>query len=195
MMKRHFFFCLFALFAISAGFSQNGDTTLVREKYFGKPLPKVLNDFETKYGLRLKYDSALVAPYSYDWVYLGTPPVVAFEAIFRRFDNLAYYQDDAGFYCIVLKKNLPKNRTKLENKRYEGDATRQNLTVTGRIKDLTNGEFLPFATVQVEANPAIATTTNTDGYFTLYNVPSDTETLVFKYLGYETQYFHLSPEV
>jgi hypothetical protein len=26
-------------------------------------------------------------------------------------------------------------------------------------------------------------------------VPSDTETLVFKYLGYETQYFYLSPEV
>jgi hypothetical protein len=68
------------------------------------------------------------------------------------------------------------------------------LTVTGRIKDQTNGEPLPFASVAVEGHD-IAADTNTDGYFTLYNVPSDTARLIFKYLGYETQYFYLSPEV
>jgi hypothetical protein len=156
---------------------------------------KVLRDFETKYGFTLRYDSALIANYRYDYLYLGVERQFAFDIIFRDNKDLAYYVDENGLYCIVLRKNLPKNRTKLENKRYKGNASRHNLTATGRIKDQTNGEFLPFATVHVEAYPAIATTTNNDGYFTLYNVPSDTETLVFKYLGYETQYFYLSPEV
>ncbi|MDR1720222.1 MAG: TonB-dependent receptor [Dysgonamonadaceae bacterium] len=176
------------------GRAQNADTTLVREKYFGAKLQRVLNDFETKYGLSLKYDSALVAPYSFDWVYLGATPLQAFEVIFRVIDELAYYQDEAGVYCIVLKKNLPKNRTKVENRRFAGDAKRRDFTVTGRIKDQTNGEPLPFATVYVDGHN-IATQTNTDGYFTLYHVPSDTATLIFKYLGYETQRFFLSPEI
>jgi hypothetical protein len=192
------FLLFFILFTIteSDGFAQFGDTALVvREKYFGTPLPKVLNDFEGKYGFTLQYDSALAAGYKYEYLYLGTERQLAFDIIFRQIKDLSYYIDENNVYCIVLTKNLPKNRTKLENKQYTGDATRKNLTVTGRIKDRTNGEFLPFATVHVGKYPDITATTNTDGYFTLYNVPSDKETLVFKYLGYETQYFHLSPEI
>jgi hypothetical protein len=174
--------------------AQNKDTVLVKENYFGAPLLKVLNDFETKYGMRLKYDSTLVANYRYDYLYTGTPRQLAFDIIFRDTEGLSYYVDDAGIYCIVLTENLPRNRTRLENKRYDGKAVKRNIAVTGRIKDQTNGEPLPFASVYVEKSD-VATNTNTDGYFTLYNVPSDTETLVFKYLGYETQYFHLSPDV
>jgi hypothetical protein len=143
----------------------------------------------------LRYDTALVAAYKYDQLYLGTPRQWAFEAIFRQHKDLAYYEDDEGYYCIVLKKNLPRNRTKLENRRFEGETTRRNLTVTGRIRDITNGEPLPFATVYVESQPTVSASSNSDGYFTLYGVPSDGETLIFKYLGYETQQFFLSPEV
>ncbi|KAA6302552.1 MAG: TonB-dependent receptor SusC [Candidatus Ordinivivax streblomastigis] len=180
------------------GFSQTNDTILVKENYFGTPLLKVLNDFEVKYGLKLKYDSTLIVHYTFDYtfdrLYLGTPPRIAFDGIFQEIKDLSYYTDENGVYCIVLKKNLPKNRTQLENKRFVGNASRHNLTVYGRIKDQTNGEPLPFASVYVEGQN-IAASTNTDGYFTLYNVPSDKETLIFKYLGYETQYFYLSLEV
>jgi len=175
-------------------FSQNSDSILVKERYFGAPLLKVLHDFETKYAMPLKYDSTLVSNYTYDNLYLGTPRQTAFDAIFRDITDLTYFIDENGVYSIILKKNIPRNRTKLENKRYEGAASRNNLTVTGRIKDQTNGEPLPFASVDVLGNN-ISTSTNNDGYFTLYNVPSDTDVLVFKYLGYETQYFYLSPEV
>jgi hypothetical protein len=181
--------------AAFVGFAQESDTIRVRENYFGTPMLYVLHDFETKYGFPLRYDSALVAPYRYDYLYLGTERVLAFDIIFRETKALAYYIDEQGVYCIVPIQNLPKNRTRMENKRYEGRASRHNLTVTGRMKDLRNGEFLPFATIYVEKHPTVATTTNNDGYFTLYQVPSDTETLVFAYLGYETQYFHLSPEI
>jgi outer membrane receptor for ferrienterochelin and colicin len=156
---------------------------------------KVLKDFEIKYGMTLKYDSAAIAGYTYEGIFFSAPLQVAFEQLCQEVKGLSCYIDEDSIYCIVPTKNLPRNRTKLENKRYEGDASRRDLTVTGRIKDQANGEFLPFATVHVEGYPAVATVTNNDGYFTLYKVPSDTEILVFKYLGYETQYFYLSPEI
>ncbi|MDR1738694.1 MAG: TonB-dependent receptor, partial [Candidatus Symbiothrix sp.] len=176
-------------------FAQKQDTVLVNEKYFGTPLIKVLRDFETKYGFALRYDSALIANYRYDYLYQGTERHLAFDNIFYNNKEISYYVDENGVYCIVPTKNMPKNRTKIENKVYKGKASRQNLTVSGRIKDQTNGEFLPFANVYVEGASAINATTNLDGYFTLYNVPSDTSTLVFRNFGYETQYFHLSPEI
>jgi hypothetical protein len=187
--------CLILAAAAFEGHAQDGDTSLVREKYFGTPLIRVLHDFETKYGMPLKYDSTLVSGYKYDYLYLGVEKLFAFDIIFRDHKDLSYYVDEAGAYCIVARKHLPKNRTRLENRRYEGVASRHGLTVAGRIKDQTNGEFLPFATVHVEGRPDIAASTNADGYFTLYNVPSDREALIFRYLGYETQRFYLSPEV
>ena len=188
-------FVVFLTFSISS-FSQQQDSAsmVVNEKYFGTSLLKVLKDFEEKYKFKLKYDPALISDEKFDYVYLGTERELAFEIIFRDNKRLAYYIDKEGYYQIVLRENLPKNRTQVENKRYEGTATRSNLTITGRIKDITNGEPLPFATVSVEGTTNAATT-NHDGYFTLYHVQSDKETLVFRYLGYETQYFHLSPEI
>jgi hypothetical protein len=167
----------------------------VSEFYFKEPIINVLHDFETKYGLPLKYDKAEIQDIIYTGDFMSEKIKDAFAAIIGSIKELAYYIDGEGVYCVVLAKNRPRNRTGVENRQYRGEASRKNLTVTGRIKDQTNGEFLPFATVQVEGDARVATATNTDGYFTLYNVPSDTATLIFRYLGYETQYFHLSPEI
>ena len=196
-MKRRFFLLLSAwAVGLPATAQMNvADTVLVKENYIHAPLLGVLHDFEVKYGMTLKYDSASIAGYTYEGIFYSAPLQIAFERICREIKGVSCYVDDDGVYCIVLTKNLPRNRTRLENKRYEGGASRRDLTVTGRIRDQTNGEFLPFATVHVEGHPAVATVTNNDGYFTLYNVPSDTEVLVFKYLGYETQRFYLSPEI
>jgi hypothetical protein len=165
------------------------------ENYVGAPLVRVLRDFETKYGMTLRYDTAAIAGYTYEGIFFSAPLQTAFERLCREVKGVSCYVDNDGVYCIVPTKNLPRNRTNLENKRYEGEASRRNLTVTGRVKDQTSGEFLPFATVHADGYPAVATVTNSDGYFTLYSVPSDTAVLVFKYLGYETQRFYLSPEI
>jgi hypothetical protein len=197
MKNKGFFLLLFALATGAQAFAQVGDQTeiIVKEYYINTPLLKVLQDFETKYGMTLKYDSAAIAGYTYEGIFHSTPLPIAFGQLCSEIRGISCYVDDSGIYCIVPAKNRPRNRINLENKPYEGRATRRNLTATGRIKDQGNGEFLPFATVHVEGHPAIAAVTNSDGYFTLYNVPSDTETLVFKYLGYETQRFHLSPDI
>jgi hypothetical protein len=167
----------------------------VNEHYFRKPVTEILQDFITKYGMVIRYDSAEIAGFKFEGMFYFSSVRSAFERVIGETKGLSYYTDEDSVLRVVPTKNLPRNRTGVENKRYTGDVSRRNLTVTGRIKDQTNGEFLPFATVQVDGYPTIATATNTDGYFTLYDVPSDTVTLIFRYLGYETQYFYLSPAI
>jgi hypothetical protein len=68
----------------------------------------------------------------------------------------------------------------------------QPLTVSGILKDGKSGETLPFATVQL-LGQSKGTTTNADGYFTLFDVPSDTSSLAARYIGYDVCYFKLGP--
>lgn len=59
-------------------------------------------------------------------------------------------------------------------------------TVTGTVVD-ENNEPMIGASVQLSSDKTVCTTTNTNGYFSLKNVP-DTEThLNVRYVGYETQ--------
>lgn len=58
-------------------------------------------------------------------------------------------------------------------------------TIKGRLIDATNNEGLISATVLVQGTtPTLGTTTDFDGYFTLYNVPEGDQTIVVSYLGY-----------
>ncbi len=66
-------------------------------------------------------------------------------------------------------------------------------TVTGIIKDKLSGETLPYATIGVQGTNN-GTSTNTDGYFTLLNVP-DNGVLIISYLGYQTTKITLTPEM
>ena len=194
MQKKYCLLILCYFMLTFPGFAQTRDSVLVIESYVKTPLLKVLNDFQTKYGMKLKYDSTLISRYRYDYLYVGMPRQRAFDEIFSEIKDLAYYIDNDGIYSIVLKRYLPEDWQKPGYLPYKGSASRFNLTVTGRITDRTNGEPLPFATVIVD-NHTIGATTNIDGYFTLYDAPSDTVTLVIKYLGYESQNYYLSPTV
>ena len=67
------------------------------------------------------------------------------------------------------------------------------LTVRGIVKDFQSGETMPYVNIAI-ASTGIGTSTNLDGYFTIFNVPSDTATLLVSHLGYSIQKFKLSPE-
>ncbi|MCG6191182.1 TonB-dependent receptor [Maribellus maritimus] len=68
---------------------------------------------------------------------------------------------------------------------------KSGFTVSGILKDWESGETLPFATVQVQ-NSNNGTITNADGYFTLFDVSSDTLQLVARCIGYNPQIFQLN---
>lgn len=60
----------------------------------------------------------------------------------------------------------------------------QTLTVTGRVTD-PSGMPLPGVTVVIKSSPPAGTTTNTDGNYSLKNVPSDA-IISFSFIGYKT---------
>ncbi|WP_258102054.1 SusC/RagA family TonB-linked outer membrane protein [Marinoscillum pacificum] len=66
----------------------------------------------------------------------------------------------------------------------ESFGTPADMTITGQVTD-ENGEGLPGATVAVK-NSSIGTITDIDGSFTV-KVPEDAQTLVFSFVGYQTQ--------
>ena len=60
-------------------------------------------------------------------------------------------------------------------------------TIKGRLIDASTNEGLISATVMVQGTtPTLGTTTDFDGYFTLYNAPEGEQTIVVSYLGYES---------
>lgn len=76
-----------------------------------------------------------------------------------------------------------------------GDKTQMNqITISGVVKDKESGETLPFANVFIK-DTNIGTTTNGDGFFTLFNVPSENSTIQVQYLGYKVETLTLTKEI
>lgn len=70
---------------------------------------------------------------------------------------------------------------------------KKNFNLSGKIKDEATGESLPFADILIKGTSNNAST-NVDGYFTLFEVPSDTVVLEIYYLGYQTKEYRLNPD-
>lgn len=67
------------------------------------------------------------------------------------------------------------------------------ITVSGVVKDQKTGETMPFVNVVVQSTHR-GVSSNVDGYFTIFNVPTDTSTLLITRLGYSVTRYKLSPE-
>jgi hypothetical protein len=104
-------------------------------------------------------------------------------------DLAKYYIEDNpdDSSAVSAESDLPQ-------KSYFGPSSASNFTLSGIIRDRSTGEALPFAAVQVRGT-TIGTSTNTDGYFTLLKVPTDTSTLLVQYVGYQKTPVFLSPRV
>ncbi len=57
------------------------------------------------------------------------------------------------------------------------------LTLSGKVVELGSGEPLSYANIVIKSKKS-GTTTNVDGFFTLYGIPSDTSIIQFSYVGY-----------
>ena len=68
------------------------------------------------------------------------------------------------------------------------------ITISGVVKDKESGESLPFANVIVK-DTNIGSITNEDGFFTLFNVPSDASTIQVQFMGYKTEILTLTTEL
>jgi ferric enterobactin receptor len=68
------------------------------------------------------------------------------------------------------------------------------VTISGKVVDQNTGGALPSATIRIR-NTGLSATTNTDGNFTLFKVPSDTCTIEVSYSGYQPDFLTLNAEV
>ncbi len=195
-MSSVIFVLLFFMIADQKLFGQSVDEIRIKEYYWGASLNKVLNDFQKKYGIRIKYDSTQTAKYSFDdhgRFSFGTTVESAFHDICSDIPELSYYIDEQGVVHLG-EKETSTQAMEIVNIRHQGPAKRTNIIVSGVIKDIESGETLPFATVRVQGT-SNGTTTNADGYFTLFNVPTDTSSLKISYMGYQSVTFFLRPDL
>ena len=96
--------------------------------------------------------------------------------------------------CITTKSFATYYENNLELRLNDNKFEQDPTTISGVVKDKESGETLPFANVFVK-DTNIGTTTNADGFFTLFNVPSETSTIQVQYLGYKVETLVLTPEM
>lgn len=102
-------------------------------------------------------------------------------------------EDESGtFYYNTDETDSSEVADVKEQKIYFGSPVSFKYTLTGIIKDKSTGEALPFATIQVKGTTN-AVVSNTDGYFTILNVPTDTNTLIVYYIGFNKTEVYLTP--
>lgn len=182
-MKATFTFCFVLFFTLS----QAQNSVMIKGSYQDKPLDLVLLDLKINFRLQFEYEASLtkdirVTTYlSRSSLEEGMQQLLAgtslgFEIIGDR--TVRLFTRTEEMEAVVAAATEP---------------TRQNITVSGTIRDQKSGETLPFTSVLVEGT-SNGTTTNVDGYFTLFDVPSDTAVLRISYLGYQPLRYRLSPE-
>ena len=96
--------------------------------------------------------------------------------------------------CITTKSFATYYENNLELRLNDNKFEQDPTTISGVVKDKESGETLPFANVFVK-DTNIGTTTNADGFFTLFNVPSETSTIQVQYLGYKVETLVLTPDM
>ena len=105
-------------------------------------------------------------------------------------------KEDIGIYYVEEDKDKNAETDSTDEKPHKtffGPPADFNFTITGVIRDKSTGEALPFANIFVKGT-TIGTSTNTDGYYTLLKVPTDTSTLIIQYVGYEKTETYLTPQ-
>jgi ferric enterobactin receptor len=200
MLKKIYFLIFSCLLIFSTVFSQVSPKKI---DVFsdGKTLNEVLNAISISYGYSFKFDEEafkkiyVSSDLSNKTIEEALNLIISKNALKLKF----YKNSDGQFEIIDAKIKINKNAIAKANAAVKNDAnvdidpSKFNFTLTGYVKDLLSGERLPFTTIYIKGKSKISTTTNVDGYFTIYNVPSDTASLYVSYVGYMNKIVKLTP--
>jgi len=177
-----------------SGFSQNPDKILLDSLYMGS-MDKVLDAISLKFGVRFIYDKELISSYDIDErpMKKRLSLFLSQECASRKL-KWSLTSDSAIFitekYVTLTSKPVAVEEKRV--KRYTGPISKSNFILTGIVRDKSTGEGLPFANIGIRGS-SVGTFANSDGFFTLLKVPSDTSTIIISYIGYKTGYVFLSP--
>jgi hypothetical protein len=169
-------------------------------KTYSDFLDAVFLDIGTSYQVKFSYDWYTIHQISFNGSFNNAPLDSILNILCDRY-NLKYHFDEG---IVEIEKNndyansgFAEGANEIEEyndrKIYFGSPTLTNYTISGKIRDKNTGESLPYAIIGIPGT-SVSAVTNTDGYFTLLKVPSDTSTLTISYMGYKTRKFFLTPE-
>jgi len=171
----------------SALLAQEDASIVVNRTFSDQPLTLAILTLKIDYGLEFEYDESELEG-------------IRIEARIRRLpldDALELLLRDTGLSHHLFGKTVVITRggqSVIDQPEVVIEPTQIDLTVSGQVVEKESGETLPNALVLVKQVKG-GTTTNLDGYFTLFNVPTDTSTLVISYLGYDRLELKLTPEL
>ena len=165
----------------------------LKGSYSNKPLSLVLVDLEISYRLDFEYEKSLVEGIQVDKSFSNKSLSEALSLILKDtdidFEIINPRLIKLGKVGTLVKQSPERLQPAPSNE----TPTRFNFKLSGTIKDKDTGERLPYASV-IARGSISGTTSNVDGYFTLFEVPNDTALLEVQYLGYQTLYYRITPQ-
>ncbi|GAB4492046.1 MAG: TonB-dependent receptor [Saprospiraceae bacterium] len=189
------------LFCAATAAAQNADSVRLDRLYYGT-IDKILDEITAEHKIKFVFDRAKLAKIRYEKRPFGQPLFKFLDAMCRQ-NELKYMRLDDGSIRILGAYENPetdalRSRAAATARAKPISGTEplkisKNITVSGKITDYASGEALPFVSVRVR-NAAVGTTANVDGQFTLLNVPTDTSSLIFSYVGYDPVEIFLTPD-
>ncbi len=201
---------LLLLFLITAGgycaSAQQTQKTLKKtyiSHFFTCPLDLMLDTIAASFHLNIVYERDSLNKFDIAEHYFDESLKDVFQKVCSA-NKLHYWIEQDGT-IYILQNTDDLNRLKAMNKLRHttlGTALTSELekpkappmhflfSISGKVIDQTTGESLPSATIRIR-NTSLTTSTNTDGNFTLFNIPSDTSVIEITYSGYQDDYLRL----
>ena len=166
---------LYLISATNVMAAQDFSDKKIKLSFDDTALDLVLLDLKISHNLKVEYDEKAVQGIR---VTKSLPKLPLGEAMTMLLQGTGLSYELKPPATVVIFKN--KNYGKPSYAPSGLQPTLFNLTVSGTVKDAESGETLPFANLLV-VGTGIGATTNVDGYFTLFDVPSDTALLEISY--------------
>ncbi|HAS40509.1 MAG TPA: hypothetical protein DCS93_08520 [Microscillaceae bacterium] len=175
------FFLLFIFVWLWVGLlPAQSQSVVINEDFQDVTLKQALNTLSKKYKVKIAYNSRLVKGIKVTQNIQGQNLSNALTKILSGLP--------IGFSIIKENKILLYKKSDTDS----STSPPTTIDISGKVKDITTGELLPFANILVLGTRR-GTVTNVDGFFTLPKVPNDEIILEVSYIGYQTAQVKTKP--
>ncbi|HDP76478.1 MAG TPA: DUF4974 domain-containing protein [Bacteroidales bacterium] len=140
----------------------------ITESFSNQSLDQILSALSGKYNIKFAYDPVALSQISFTGQFRNDSPDKVLNQLLK----------DSGFEFIALNNVYVIKRVE---KLIVEEKTK---SIQGIVRDRISGEALPYASIRVVDND-LGATTNTDGFFTIPDVKSDSVSIEVRYLGFE----------
>lgn len=172
------------------------DRILLNEMYVGT-LSSILDTIAHQKGVKIVFDhnrfdqiNTMIRPVQ--------EPLSSVITGIAKAHRLRYFPGTDGTVYLIdrVQTNTESTETMpdLPKKDFSIAAVKSNFAISGKVRDRTTGEAIPFAIVSVQGTKTI-TNANVDGHFTILKTPTDTSTLLVYSVGYRKLEYFLTPSM